>query len=347
MGEQTGFEGDASFTRAAAPSSGRLTRGYAIGMATPFTIGIAPWTQQTTWPQMMEAAELVDELGFDHLWAIDHSLAPHGDLDQPIFDGWAVLSGWATRTERVRLSLFVGANTMRLPTKVAKLTTTLDHQSNGRAMLGMGAGWLEREHQAFGADFGASPGERIRWLDESVDIMRRLLDGETVTVTEGHYRVDALGQLPRPMQEHVPIVIGGGGEKKTLLVVAKHADIWNGYGSPEAIERKIRILGDHCAAVGRDPAQIQLTIGAIIVIRDTEEEARAVHQAHLDANHITPENSIIRPETLWLGGIDVIVDRIQHYRALGVSSLIVEMPAPYDEQTIRLLATEVLPRVQD
>jgi alkanesulfonate monooxygenase SsuD/methylene tetrahydromethanopterin reductase-like flavin-dependent oxidoreductase (luciferase family) len=294
----------------------------------------------------METAELVDELGFDHLWTVDHHLAPYGAPDQAILDGGSVLSGWATRTQRVRLGLFVGANTFRHPAFAAKLATTLDHMSAGRAILGLGAGWFEREHQAYGIEFGASPGERIRWLDEAADIARRLLDGETLTETEGRYRTDALRILPRPIQEHLPIVIGGGGEKKTLRVVARHADMWNAFGSPDAIERKIGILGEHCDAVGRDIADIELTLGASIIIRPTFEEANAVRNTQMLANRATPENTTVDPDVVWLGSVDEIVERVRRYRRIGITSLIAEMAAPFDIETIRALATEVRPRVQ-
>lgn len=314
-------------------------------MTHPFEIGVALWSQQASWPDAMAAAELVDDLGYDHLWTVDHWLAPHGDADQPVFDGWMMLAGWATRTSRTRLCLFVAANTFRPPGHTAKLVSTLDHMSGGRAMLGLGAGWFTREHEAFGIEFGASPGERIGWLDESAGICRRLLDGERLTVAEGHYRIDDLELLPSPLQEHLPIVIGGGGEKKTLRVVAKHADVWNFFGSVEAIERKIRILGEHCDAVGRDLADIQLTLGALPVIRDSEAEARAFHETQLERNLITPENSVFIDGARWFGTVDDIVERLREYQSLGISGLIIEAPVPYDTETMRLLAEEVRPRL--
>lgn len=314
-------------------------------MTHPFEIGVALWSQQASWPDAMAAAELVDDLGYDHLWTVDHWLAPHGDADQPVFDGWMMLAGWATRTSRTRLCLFVAANTFRPPGHTAKLVSTLDHMSGGRAMLGLGAGWFTREHEAFGIEFGASPGERIGWLDESAGICRRLLDGERLTVAEGHYRIDDLELLPRPLQEHLPIVIGGGGEKKTLRVVAKHADVWNFFGSVEAIERKIRILGEHCDAVGRDLADIKLTLGALPVIRDSEAEARAFHETQLERNLITPENSVFIDGARWFGTVDDIVERLREYQSMGISGLIIEAPVPYDTETMRLLAEEVRPRL--
>jgi alkanesulfonate monooxygenase SsuD/methylene tetrahydromethanopterin reductase-like flavin-dependent oxidoreductase (luciferase family) len=314
-------------------------------MTRPFEIGIAIWSQQASWAEMMASAELVDELGYDHLWTVDHWLAPHGEPDQPVFDGWMTLAGWATRTSRTRLCLFVAANPFRPPGHTAKLVSTLDHMSDGRAMLGLGAGWFTREHEAYGIEFGASPGERIGWLDESADICRRLLDGERVTTEGGRYRIDDLELLPPPVQGHVPMVIGGGGEKKTLRVVAKHADIWNIFGSAEVGERKIRILGEHCEAVGRDPAEIQLTLGAQVIIRDTAAEALAVREAQLAHNLITPENIIIDPAAVWTGTVDDVVEWIGIYRDLGISGLIVELPAPFDHETLHRLAEEVRPRL--
>jgi len=141
------------------------------------------------------------------------------------------------------------------------------------------------------------------------------------------------------------MVIGGGGEKKTLRVVAKHADIWNTFGSLETVERKVRILGEHCEAVGRDPAAIQLTVGAQVIVRDSAAEARAIHEAQLAHNLVTPENTIIDPVSTWTGTVNDIVDRIGAYRALGISGLIVEMPAPFDDETLRRLAEDVRPRL--
>ena len=145
-----------------------------VDLAMTFRMGICIWTQQARWPDVLRGAEIVDELGFDHLWTIDHLLAPQGEQDQPILEAWSVLAGWATRTRTVGLGLFVGANTFHDPTVTAKLATTLDHMSGGRAIVGLGAGWFEHEHAAYGIDFGATPGERIGWLDEAAGIVRRL-----------------------------------------------------------------------------------------------------------------------------------------------------------------------------
>ena len=312
-----------------------------------FGFGICLWTQAVSWDEALRAAQLVDELGFDHLWTVDHLLAPTGDPDQPILEAWSVLSAWAARTRQVRLGLFVGANTFRSPTYTAKLATTLDHISGGRAIVGLGAGWHEREHRAYGVEFGASPGERIGWLDESAGIVRRLLDREVVSVDTGRYRADRLRLLPTPIQEHVPLMIGGSGPKRTLRAVARHADMWNAFGWPKDIARSIGILGQHCRDAGRSIDAIELTVGANVIIRDRPAAAERVWAEQMVANQVTPETNVTSPEKSWLGTSDDIVERIVSYAEVGIRALVVEMAAPYDLETIRILASEVRPRVEE
>ena len=139
----------------------------------------------------------VDRLGYAHLWTWDHLYAIFGDPYQPIFEGWSLLNAWARETEQTRLGLLVGANTFRNPGLVAKNATTLDHVSDGRAILGIGGAWMELEHQAHGIDFGTGFGQRLDWLDESVGAMRRVLDGESVTSEPGgRYAFDDLRHAP-------------------------------------------------------------------------------------------------------------------------------------------------------
>src|SRR3954470_7613568 len=134
---------------------------------------------------MTDAAKRVDELGYDHLWTWDHLYAIFGDPYQPIVEGWMALAGWAMATERTRLGLLVGANTFRNPGLTAKLAETLDHISDGRAILGIGGAWFEREHDAFGIEFGPTPGWRLDRLEESVSLIERLLAGERIEHHQG------------------------------------------------------------------------------------------------------------------------------------------------------------------
>ena len=144
---------------------------------TDLKTGILLWSQGATWPEMLDAAKRVDRLGYDHVWTWDHIYAIFGDPYQPIVEGWTTLAAWAMATERARLGLLVAANTFRNPGLTAKLAATLDHISDGRAILGIGGAWFELEHTAHGIDFGSGFGQRLDWMDEAVAAMRTVLDG--------------------------------------------------------------------------------------------------------------------------------------------------------------------------
>jgi len=202
-------------------------------------LGVLLWSQGTDWERFESAARRVDELGYDHLWTWDHLYAIFGDPYQPIYEGWTTLAAWSKVTRRARLGLLVGANTFRNPGLVAREAATLDHMSGGRAILGIGGAWFRLEHSAHGLEFGGGPGERLTWMDESVAAMRALLDGERVTSPpDSHYAFEDLVLLPRPVQERLPIMIGGSGEKKTLRSVARYADMWNAMGTIDFLRHK-------------------------------------------------------------------------------------------------------------
>jgi alkanesulfonate monooxygenase SsuD/methylene tetrahydromethanopterin reductase-like flavin-dependent oxidoreductase (luciferase family) len=313
---------------------------------TDLKFGVLLWNQATTWPEYIAAAKKLDKLGYEHLWAWDHLYAIFGDPNQPIFEGWTSLAGAASATEKIRLGLLVGANTFRNPGLVAKMAATVDHISNGRAILGLGGAWFALEHKAHGLEFGSSPGERLGWLDEAVGATRRLLDGESVTSDgKGHYRFDDLRQQPRPIQRHLPIMIGGGGEKKTLRTVAKYADLWNGMGPIETMRHKVEVLHEHCADVGRDPSSIEMTLGIKATIRDSEAEAIRVWKAALQHNR-TPDSRVEGDTTFWNGTAEQLAERLAPYVELGFRTVISEQPAPYDTETLERLIGEVGPLVE-
>jgi len=308
-------------------------------------LGVLLWNQASTWPEQLEAAQLVDRLGYAHLWAWDHINAIFGDWDQPILDGWALLYAYAVATKNTRLGLLVGANTFRNPGIQAKNATSLDHISNGRAILGIGAAWFEKEHEAHDIRFGLSPGQRLDWLDESVGLQRRLLDGEVVTSSPaGRYAMLRAHQLPLPVQPHLPIMIGGSGEKKTLRTVARYADMWNAMGPLDVMAHKIEILREHCADVGRDIADIEFTLGVKMSIRDTEAEARRAQTAALEHNR-TPITELDEDDTFWCGTPEQLAERLIPYVKLGFGTVISEQPAPYDTETIERFIGEVKPLV--
>ncbi|HKO33776.1 MAG TPA: LLM class flavin-dependent oxidoreductase [Candidatus Limnocylindria bacterium] len=313
---------------------------------TDVRLGVLLWNQATDWPAYEDAARRVDQLGYDHLWAWDHLYAIFGDPLQPIFEGWMSLAAWAKVTQRVRLGLLVGANTFRNPGLTAKLATTLDHQSDGRAILGIGGAWFGTEHEANGIDFGSGFGQRLDWMDEAAAAMRTLLDGDTVTSQpDGHYRFDDLLLLPRPLQQRLPIMIGGGGEKKTLRSVARYADMWNAMGPPEMLRHKDEVLRAHCEAVGRDQAQIERTAGCKPIIRDTAEEARRVWEAQM-AHNRTPMSEVEDDDTFWVGTPEQVAAEMQARRDVGFNTFIAEMAAPFDVETLERWVGEVKPMVE-
>ena len=307
--------------------------------------GILLWNQATDWPSYADAVRRLDELGYDHLWAWDHLYAIFGDPFQPIFEGWGSLFGAAGITKRLRLGLLVGANTFRNPGIQAKLATTLDHVSGGRAILGVGGAWMEPEHTGHGIEFGTGFGQRLDWLDESVGAMRDLLDGKEVTSEPGgHYQFDHLRHQPLPVQAHVPIMIGGSGEKKTLRTVARYADLWNAMGPLEMMRHKIDVLRRHCEDVGRDPSAIEFTLGIKATIRDSQAEADKVWKAAMEHNR-TPLANVADDSTFWNGTAEQLAEKLGPYVELGFHTVISEQPAPYDTETLERLIGEVKPLV--
>jgi alkanesulfonate monooxygenase SsuD/methylene tetrahydromethanopterin reductase-like flavin-dependent oxidoreductase (luciferase family) len=308
-------------------------------------LGVALWSQASTWPEFIGAARRADELGFDHVQTWDHLYAIFGDPHQPIFEGYAAMAALAQATERTRLGLFVGANTFRNPGLVAKAMTTIDHISGGRAVLGIGGAWFELEHTAFGFDFGTGFGQRLDWLGQAVPAVRTLLDGGEVTSEEGdRYTFDHLRLAPVPVQAHLPMMIGGGGEKKTLRIVARYADIWNVFGMPDTLRHKDAVLREHCADVGRDESTIERSVGAKVIIRSTEAAARERYEEIIRHNKIPPER-LADDVTWWIGTPEQIARTMLSYRAIGFHTFLCETPAPYDAETMEALIGVVKPMV--
>jgi alkanesulfonate monooxygenase SsuD/methylene tetrahydromethanopterin reductase-like flavin-dependent oxidoreductase (luciferase family) len=292
--------------------------------------GAQLWSQSTDWPQFRDTALAAEAAGWDSVWTWDHLLAIFGPWEQPILEGWSVLSALGPVTSRIRLGLMVGANTFRNPGLTTKLAINLDHISNGRAVLGIGGAWFQREHEAFGIDFGSSVGERLDRLEEAVPLMRRLLDGERFSHEGRFYRfTDALAS-PRPIQAHLPILVGGSGPKKTLRTVARHADGWNGGGTIDEVKASLDNLAGHCADAGRDMSEIELTVSFPMVIRDRVDDALAVRAAQLTHNGLENVGAV----PLLMGPPEAIVETYRPYLELGFTTVIARMPAPFDRETI-------------
>ena len=308
-------------------------------------LGINLWSQASDWPEFLTAGRRAEELGYDHLWTWDHIYAIFGDPYQPIFEGYTALAALAQATKRIRLGLFVSANTFRNPGLAVKAAVTIDHISNGRAILGIGGAWFEDEHTAFGIDFGTGFGQRLDWLAEATAAIRTLVDGGEVTSPPGgRYAFDRLRINPLPRQARMPIMIGGAGEKKTLRIVAQHADIWNVFGTPEIVAHKDAILRQHCEAVGRPSSDIERTLGCKVTIRRDAAEAERVYLGLLEKN-TTPVSRMEGDVSVWTGTPEQIAETILSYRAVGFGTFIAELAAPYDDETMERLMTEVKPMV--
>jgi len=303
-------------------------------------LGAAFWINRTSWPELLHACRAVERAGWDSLWVDDHLLADEGDPADPKLEGWGTLSALAVSTERVRLGLLVAANTFREPALTAKLATTVDHLSGGRLVLGLGGGWFEREHEAFGIDFGAGFGERLDRLDEAVALIRRLLDGERVTHEGRFYTMHDALCTPLPVQLRLPILIGGSGPTKTLRTTAKYADLWNGYGPPERIAATSEILRERCAEIGRPFDEIERTVTLDAVMRETPAAARAVwaetERIHGLEGRIGSDGS---DRGLTIGGSPAeVAAYLARLRALGIAEAIFTFRAPFDLQTIERVA---------
>jgi alkanesulfonate monooxygenase SsuD/methylene tetrahydromethanopterin reductase-like flavin-dependent oxidoreductase (luciferase family) len=314
---------------------------------TALKLGVQPITYSLTWPESLAAAMAVERLGFDYLWGHDHLYSSGGDPFQPFFEGWTTITAWAALTSRVQLGVLVGANPFRNPGVVAKMAASIDHISGGRFILGLGAGNRELESEAHGIDAGASVGERLDWLDESLSIIGGLLAGREVTHHSDKYHFQGVRHAPLPLRSHVPVLVGTLGEKKGLRIAAQHADIWQcwlGAGDAEVFRRKSEILSEHCTTVDRDPSSIERTVGGKLVLRATEgkarrdfEEQRRMHGWH------DPSWSAMA----WLGTSEQVAEAIATYRAAGAHGFTASVAAPLDLETIERLATEVRPMLAE
>jgi alkanesulfonate monooxygenase SsuD/methylene tetrahydromethanopterin reductase-like flavin-dependent oxidoreductase (luciferase family) len=270
----------------------------------------------------------MDAAGWDLLMTWDHLLAIEGPWEQSSYEGWSVLCAWAVLTRRVELGLLVGANTFRNPGLTAKLAVTLDHLSDGRAILGLGAAWFHREHDAHGIDFGRTAGERLDRLDEALTVIRRLVDGERFDFAGRHYQLHEAFHAPRSIRGHLPFLIGGSGPKKTLRIVATHADAWDTAGDIDVVATRDRLLREHCAAIGRDESTIERVLHLPMVIRDS---SRAAHAAIVAAMKRTGQDTIYPG---LYGEPAAIADGLRPYIDLGFRTFIALLPAPYDRETI-------------
>jgi F420-dependent oxidoreductase-like protein len=303
-------------------------------------LGALVWNQNTDWQSLRDTGAVVDRLGYDSLWTWDHLYPIVGDHEGPMFEGYLTLAGWAEHTEQVRLGLMVGANTFRNPALVVKMVTTLDHMSGGRMYLGIGGAWFETEHTAFGIDFGSGFGERLDRLDEAVELIRAMLPGGPVSSRGPVYAAKDIRNVPPPVQQHVPILVGGSGERKTLATVARYADAWNTGGDLDRVKHKDTVLRRWCDEVGRDESEIERTLqGGTPIIRDSLEEAEKVAAAFAERNRLPSWRD---SSEMW-GPPELVAEAWAPYLDLGFDHIYVDCPAPFDHESLERLVNEVKP----
>ena len=229
--------------------------------------------------RVVELAQSAEAAGFDLVTVMDHfyQIGGVGSEEEPMLEGYTALGGIAARTERVMLGTMVTGVTYRNPAMLAKTVTTLDIVSKGRAMLGIGAAWNETEHAGYGIDFPPI-GEREDRLEEALTICKAMFTQERPSFEGRYYRIDRALNRPRPIQAGGPkIMVGGGGEKRTLKAAARFADITNWFGTLEEAAAKLAVLDRHCEAIGRDPAEITRTVAVPIVpVAREADKARAL-----------------------------------------------------------------------
>ena len=290
--------------------------------------GACLWAHGATWPEMRDAALAAEAAGFDSVWTDDHLVNDMGDPRIPVFEAWTTLAAWAVMTSRPRLGLLVGAAPLRDPGLLAKSAITVDHISGGRVTLGLGSGWCAPEFERFGIGFGDGE-ERADRLDEVATLVRRLLDGERVTHHGRHYDlVDAFAE-PRPVQAHLPILIGGSGPRRTLRTVATVADLWNmPDGSPAQFVERDAILRGHAAALGRDESTISRTILVYAAIRD----GAAAAEAALLSRTGRFTGTLVDPPLV--GDAGAVAEALRPYLAAGVSQVMFGFYAPFDLETV-------------
>jgi F420-dependent oxidoreductase-like protein len=278
--------------------------------------------------RVLERALAAEESGFDSVWVMDHffQLPPLGGPDAAMLEAYTTLGALAARTQRVRLGALVTGVTYRNPALLAKITTTLDVISKGRAILGIGAAWYDVEHNALGFDFPPAR-ERLERLEEATRICRAMFTEDRPSFAGKHYRIAEARNVPAPIQAGGPqIMVGGSGEKVTLRIAAQYADMCNFIASPEGTRHKIEVLRKHCAAVGRDPSEISITRLATLV--GTEDDAGTEAMRTMLESAVGAEGA----RSFHIGQPKEIISQIAELADAGVDYFIFNMPMSSPEQ---------------
>jgi F420-dependent oxidoreductase-like protein len=289
--------------------------------------------------KLVEIATTAENSGFSSISLMDHlhQIPVVGPPENWMFEGSTMLSALAARTSNVTLGLLVGGVTYRNPALHAKIATTIDVVSGGRAWLGIGAAWFEDEHRAYGYEF---PPLKVRFemLEEALQIMRAMFTQERASFQGEHFRVDGALNNPKPLRGDLPIVIGGSGERKTLRLVAQYGDGCNVFGDPAQAKHLMEVLESHCENVGRDLAEITKTRTGVVLIGATHEAAEAKIAGLKRLGY--PEERIA---SAMIGDPDSVAEQAAAFVEVGIEGLTVSIPDVHDLESVELAGKALAP----
>lgn len=259
--------------------------------------------------EVLALARHVESTGWDGLWYADHFMPNAADTTAPWPEAWTTLSAIGAMVPRLRIGTLVTGNTYRHPAVLAKMAATLDHITAGRVVLGLGSGWQENEHQQYGLPF-YTVAERLQRLDEACAVIKALYTQTTANFEGRFYQLKHASLEPKPVQQPLPLLIGGGGEQVTLKITAKWADEWNVWGTPATLKQKMAILDGHCKTIGRDPKSIKRSAVALLFMSD-------------DAAYLERMRGTRMQQATIIGTPEEVAATVAEYAALGVDELIV------------------------
>jgi F420-dependent oxidoreductase-like protein len=259
--------------------------------------------------EVLELAKHVEQTGWDGFWYADHFMPNAPDTSAPWPEAWTTLTAIGANVPRIRIGTLVSGNTYRHPAVLAKMVATLDHITAGRVVLGLGSGWQENEHDQYGLPFYTTR-ERLERLDEACQIIKSLYTNPKTDFDGKFYKLSDASLEPKPVQHPLPLLIGGGGEKRTLRIVAEHANEWNVWGDVAVLRQKMEVLDKHCADVGRDPSEIHRTAVALLFMSDDNAFLEQMRNAEMQ-------------QAALIGTVDEIREIVEEFEAIGVDELIV------------------------
>jgi len=266
-------------------------------------------TPSQRFEDVLALARHVERTGWDGFWYADHFMPNAPDTSTPWPEAWVTLSAIGALVPRLRIGTLVAGNTYRHPAVLAKMAATLDHITGGRVVLGLGSGWQENEHRQYGIPFH-TVGERLARLEEACSVIKSLFTQTTSSFDGQFYQLENASLEPKPLQDPLPLLIGGGGEQVTLKITARHADEWNVWGTPAILAHKMAILDEHCRALGRDPKRIRRTAVALLFMSDDPAYLERMRAAKIQQPHL-------------IGTIEEIRAQVVEYARIGVDELIV------------------------